>query len=177
MNKDPRPSEVRMSELMTPESANFLGNVFGGTILAMLDKVAYVTASRFAGRTCVTASFDRVDFHSPIYVGELVHMTGRVVYVGRTSVQVEVQVHAENFKEKTYRHTNTCTATLVAIDDQHKPTPVPELEKKTREQMIAFLIGKSRRELVQKHKQELADMTSRIEAMSDEELRKAVEDG
>lgn len=162
--------EVTMSELMTPESANFLGNVFGGTILAMLDKVAYVTASRFAGRTCVTASIDRVDFHSPINVGELVHMTGRVVYVGKTSVQVEVTVHAEDFKNKTYRHTNTCTATLVAIDDNHKPTPVPPLKCDTRQQKVAFLVGKARREIAQRHKEEIAAIVARIQSLSDEEL-------
>lgn len=166
--------EVRMSELMTPESANFLGNVFGGTILAMLDKVAYVTASRFAGRTCVTASIDRVDFHSPINVGELVHMTGRVVYVGRTSLQVEVTVHAEDFKNKTYRHTNTCTATLVAIDDNHKPTPVPPLACETRQQKVDFLIGKARKEIVNSHKEEIAALIARIESLPDVELDKEI---
>ncbi len=175
MSNSERSTEVRMSELMTPESANFLGNVFGGIILAMLDKVAYVTASRFAGRTCVTASFDRVDFHSPIYVGELVHMIGQVVYVGRTSVQVEVQVHAENIKEGTYRHTNTCTATLVSIDENHKPTAVPRLQCETREQMISFLKGKARRELSQKHQAELQKIAGDIESLTDEAMRSAIE--
>jgi acyl-CoA hydrolase len=90
---------IRISELMTPNDANFLGKVFGGAILSHLDHCAYVTASRFAGRVCVTASFDRVDFISPIDVGELVHMEGHVEFAGRTSVQTRIEVYAENIRE------------------------------------------------------------------------------
>jgi acyl-CoA hydrolase len=165
-----RANEVRMSELMTPESANFLGNVFGGAILAMLDKVAYVTASRYAGRTCVTASIDRVDFISPIYVGEVVHMVGRVVYVGRTSVQTLVEVYAEDIQTGAYRHTNSCTATLVAIDDDHKPHPVPQFTTNTVQEKRDFLIGRARRELAQHHREELQAVVNRIASMRESDL-------
>lgn len=168
--KTVRETEVRMSELMTPEHANFLGNVFGGTILALLDKCAYVTASRFAGKVCVTASFDRVDFHSPIEVGELVHLVGRVAYVGRTSVQVWIQVYAENVQTGIIRHTNTCSATLVAIDETGKPAPVPRLKVETREDKVRYLEGKLRRELREKQRLELENLIKEIQNLSDEEI-------
>ena len=107
-------TRVEMSEVMTPTHANFLGKVFGGSILALLDLVAYATASRFAGTVCVTASFDRVDFHMPIEVGELVTCIGSVSFVGRTSVEVTVEVYAENIFEGLRRHTNTARITMVS---------------------------------------------------------------
>ncbi len=78
-------TRTEMSEVMQPQDANFLGKVFGGAILAKIDLCAYATSSRFAGTICVTASFDRVDFHEPIEVGELVTFVGVVSYVGSTS--------------------------------------------------------------------------------------------
>ena len=174
MNQSPispsDPLEVRMSELMTPEHANFLGQVFGGAILALLDKVAYVTASRYAQRVCVTASFERVDFHSPIDVGELVHFVGRVVYVGRTSIQVRIEVFAENLQTGTMRHTNSCTATLVAIDEHRRPTPVRPLRCETREDKQNFVLGKLRREMARKYEGELREKQEKVLALSDEEL-------
>src|SRR5256885_16968458 len=104
-------TRVDMSEVMTPGEANFLGNVFGGVILSKMDLCAYVTASRFSGEICVTASIDRVDFHEPIEVGEVVKMTGFVTYVGRTSVEVTIEVYAENIFKNTRRHTNTARIT------------------------------------------------------------------
>ena len=173
-HKSSASSEVRMSELMTPDNANFLGQIFGGSILALLDKVAYVTASRFAGNVCVTASFDRVDFHSPINVGELVHFVGRVVYVGRTSLQVLIEVFAENVQTGIQRHTNSCTATMVAIDENKTPIPVPRLQCETREEKIAFLEGKVRRKLAQDHKIEFEKIKTDLSQKSDEELSQEI---
>lgn len=166
-----------MSELMTPENANFLGKVFGGAILALLDKAAYVTASRFAGRTCVTASFDRVDFHSPIEVGELVHLRGRVDYAGRTSVQTRIEVHAENIHEGTMRHTNSCIVTLVAIDENSRPTPVPKIIAQTRDEKVRFLEGRVRREYSKKQVQNYDELRERLLKLSDDELDKLIESG
>lgn len=159
---------------MTPESANFLGNVFGGVILALLDKCAYVTASRFAGRVCVTASFERVDFHSPIEVGELVHLTGRVDYVGRTSLQVRIEVQAENIQERTLRHTNSCIVTMVAIDENGRPTPVPRLHPETREEKEHFLAGALRRKLAQGQRQEYEALLEELSSLTEEELDRRV---
>jgi len=159
---------------MTPEHANFLGKVFGGSILALLDKCAYVTASRFAGTTCVTASFERVDFHTPIEVGELVHLTGTVDYVGRTSLQVRIEVQAENVQQRTLRHTNSSIVTMVAIDDKGKPTPVPRLHPVTREEKEYFLAGAHRRQITKDQRQEYDALLQRLAQMGDDELDRMV---
>lgn len=159
-----------MSEVMQPTSANFLGKVFGGSILALIDLVAYATASRFAGNICVTASFDRVDFHQPIEVGELIICEGRVSYVGRTSVEVTIEVFAENVFEGARRHTNTARVTMVAIKDG-KPVEVPRLLCETREDRIRFLEGQQRRDFRARQRDELAAMSQALHAESDESLQ------
>src|SRR2546421_9700254 len=94
--KHPRDSETVMSELMMPQHANLLGNVFGGVILSLVDRVAAVCAIRHAGRPCVTVSVDKVDFKEPIHVGELISAFARVNFAGRTSMEVGVKIIAEN---------------------------------------------------------------------------------
>jgi len=158
-----------MSEVMQPQDANFLGKVFGGAILAKIDLCAYATSSRFAGTICVTASFDRVDFHEPIEVGDLVTFIGHVSYVGRTSVEVTIEIYAENVLVGTKRHTNTARVTMVAIKDG-KPQAVPRLVCETREDKISFLEGKLRRELKAKHQEERQKITTKFCDSSDEEL-------
>ncbi len=91
-------SELTMSVLMTPDMANFSGNVHGGTILKLLDQVAYACASRYSGSYVVTLSVDKVNFKEPIYVGELVTFLASVNHVGRTSMEVGIRVEAQNFK-------------------------------------------------------------------------------
>jgi acyl-CoA hydrolase len=158
-----------MSEVMTPTGANFLGKVFGGTILSLLDLVAYATASRYAGNICVTASFDRVDFHEPIEVGELVICEGIVSYVGRTSVEVTIEVFAENIFNGRKRHTNTARVLMVAIKD-NKPVEVPKLICETREDKIRFLEGKLRRELRSEQRAEFERLADSFRAANDQEL-------
>lgn len=125
--RPPRASESVISELMMPNQVNGLGHVFGGVLLSMVDRVAAVAAMRHAGRQCVTASIDRVDFREPIYAEELVTCRARVNYVGRTSLEVGVTAEAENLLTGTRRHTNSCYLTFVAIDENHEPVAVPPL--------------------------------------------------
>ncbi|HEY0867805.1 MAG TPA: acyl-CoA thioesterase [Fimbriimonas sp.] len=134
-----------MTEIMQPNDANFLGKVFGGRLLASIDLCAYTTAARFSGEVCVTASFDQVDFHEPIEVGEVVTMTGHITYVGRTSLEVTIEVEAENILEGTRRHTNTARVTMVAVRDG-KPVEVPRLVCETRDDKLRFLQGRYRKE-------------------------------
>jgi acyl-CoA hydrolase len=131
-----RPSESRteLAELMMPQHANILGKVFGGTILAMLDKAAAAASIRHCGRVCVTAHFDQVTFHGPIEIGELVRIVGTVNATGRTSMEVGVQVFAMNMRTGESRPTNTCYVTMVAIDEQGRPVPVPPLLVETDEE-------------------------------------------
>lgn len=141
-------SETRYetSQVVTPGDANFLGKVFGGAILSLIDLCAYATASRFAGNIAVTASFDRVDFHEPIDVGEVVSCVGTVTYVGRTSMEVTIEVYAEDVLKQQRRHTNTARVTMVAIKE-NRPVEVPRLICETREDKVRFLEGRLRREL------------------------------
>jgi acyl-CoA hydrolase len=128
--------QLTMTVLMTPDMANFSGNVHGGTILKFLDQVAYACASRYAGRYVVTLSVDQVMFRQPIHVGELVTFLAAVNHTGTSSMEVGIKVVAENIQTQEVRHANSCFFTMVAVDDQRKPvavnpiTPGTEVEKR-----------------------------------------------
>ncbi|KAA0930823.1 MULTISPECIES: acyl-CoA thioesterase [unclassified Psychrobacter] len=139
--------ELYMSVLMTPDMANFIGNVHGGDLLKMLDQVAYACASRYSGSYVVTLSVDQVMFREPIHVGELVTFAASVNYVGKTSMEVGIRVEAEDVRARTVRHTNSCYFTMVAIDENRKPTLIPELEIKDALQQCRFDAGLERRKL------------------------------
>jgi acyl-CoA hydrolase len=132
--RHPEESEAVMSELMMPQHANIMGNVFGGVILALVDRVAAVCAIRHARRQCVTVSVDKVDFKEPIHVGELITAYARVNFAGRTSMEVGVKIVAENVLTGEKRHTNSCYVTYVALDDNGQPTAVPPIEPQTEEE-------------------------------------------
>ena len=129
--RHPRESEAVMSELMMPQHANIMGNVFGGVILSLVDRVAAVAAIRHARKPCVTVSVDKVDFKEPIHVGELLTAHARVNYAGRTSMEVGVKIIAENVLTGERRHTNSCYVTYVALDDRGRPTEVPPVVPET----------------------------------------------
>ena len=129
--KHPRQSDTVMSELMMPQHANIMGNVFGGVLLALLDRAAAVAAIRHAGKPCVTVSVDKVDFKEPIHVGELVTAFARVNYAGHTSMEVGVKIIAENVLSGDKRHTNSCYITYVALDGQGVPTEIPPILPET----------------------------------------------
>lgn len=111
----PGNNQLSMTVLMTPDMANFSGNVHGGTLLKYLDEVAYACASRYAGRYVVTLSVDQVIFREPVHVGELVTFLASVNYTGRTSMEIGVKVITENIREQSVRHTNSCFFTMVAL--------------------------------------------------------------
>src|SRR5699024_12528135 len=136
-----------MTVLMTPDMANFSGNVHGGTLLKYLDEVAYACASRFAGCYVVTLSVDQVTFRQPIHVGELVTFLASVNYTGRTSMEVGIKVVTENIREKLVRHTNSCFFTMVAIDENGKTVEVPKLVPKTEDEIRRFSNAEERREI------------------------------
>jgi acyl-CoA hydrolase len=163
-------TRIEMSEVMQPQHANFVGKVFGGSILSLIDLCAYATTSRFAGGICVTASFDRVDFHEPINVGELVTLIGHVTYVGRTSLEATIEVYAENLFTRNKRHTNTARVTMVGLDEHLKPREVPRLICETREEKIGYLQGRLRKELRGKQSEERERMEDDFRNAKDEEL-------
>ena len=119
--------QLSMTVLMTPDTANFAGNVHGGTILKLLDQVAYACASRYAGRYVVTLSVDQVTFRQPIHVGELVTFLAAVNYTGTSSMEIGIKVVAENIRTQEARHVNSCFFTMVAVDDEGRPAAVTPL--------------------------------------------------
>ncbi|OZC82233.1 acyl-CoA thioesterase [Rhodococcoides fascians A21d2] len=138
---------LSMTVLMTPDMANFSGNVHGGTILKFLDQVAYACASRYAGAYVVTLSVDRVVFREPIHVGELVTFSASVNYTGRTSMEVGIRVETENIQRGELRHTNSCYFTMVAIGDDGKPKTLPQLTPTTDVGAQRFEAARRRRQL------------------------------
>lgn len=162
-------TEVKVAELMTPERANFFGNVHGGHVLSQVDNIAYVCAARYSRMVCVTAAFDRVDFHEPIHVGELVTFVARITYVGRSSMEVEINVYAEDITTGVARHTNSCHVTMVALRDG-KPAQVPRLECRTREDKVRFIQALMRRDLSLRYRTERDTFLTGVDAMSDAEL-------
>lgn len=141
--------QLSMTVLMTPDMANFSGNVHGGTILKLLDEVAYACASRYAGRYVVTLSVDQVVFRQPIHVGELVTFLASVNYTGRSSMEIGIKVVTENIRHKLVRHTNSCYFTMVAVDDDGKPVAVPPLQPGTATEKRRFEEAQQRRRLTQ----------------------------
>jgi acyl-CoA hydrolase len=119
--------QLSMTLLMTPDTANFSGNVHGGNILKLLDQVAYACASRYAGSYVVTLSVDQVMFRQPIHVGELVTFLAAVNHTGTSSMEIGIKVIAENIRTHEKRHVNSCFFTMVAVGDDGKPTQVPPL--------------------------------------------------
>lgn len=116
-----------MSRAMLPSDANVLGNVHGGVVMKFIDECAGATAARHARNIAVTASIDRLDFKTPVYVGELVTCKGCVNLVGRTSMEVGVRVEAEDLYTGALRHTASAYLTFVALDKERRPTPAPQL--------------------------------------------------
>lgn len=137
--------ELTMTVLMTPDMANFSGNVHGGTILKFLDSVAYACASRYSGSYVVTLSVDEVMFLQPIHVGELVNFLASVNYTGTSSMEVGIRVVAENIQQRTVRHANSCYFTMVAVDKDRKPQRVPALVPETDEQKARFIKAEQRK--------------------------------
>lgn len=136
-----------MTVLMSPDMANFSGNVHGGAVLKQLDQVAYACASRYAGRYVVTLSVDQVMFLQPIHVGELVTFLASVNYTGNSSMEIGVKVVAEEIRSKVVRHVNSCFFTMVAVDEARKPTKVPLLTPSTPDEKRRWSAAQIRKQL------------------------------
>jgi len=125
--KTVKESTITIVQQMTHQDANLAGNVHGGTIMKLIDNTGGIVASRHAGCLVVTASIDRLDFHSPVYIGDLLRLKASVNYVGTTSMEVGVRVEAENFITGEVRHTASAYLTFVALDEKGNPKKVPPL--------------------------------------------------
>lgn len=124
-------SRVTLSQLMHLEHANLLGNVHGGWIMKLADEAGALACMRHAQKKVVTVAIDSMTFREPIRIGDLVILNAEVAYTGRTSMEAEVHVLAENPVTGQQTHTNTAYLVYVALDDKGKPTPVPPLKAET----------------------------------------------
>ena len=143
--KTPKESYARMIEIAFPNDANPLGTVFGGKVLNLIDICGTITATRHCRRAVVTASIDNVNFRQPIFVGEWIILESWVNYTGRTSMEVQVEVYAENPLEGSRRHCCTAFLTYVALDERRKPVPIPRLVPETDEEKARWKEAEERR--------------------------------
>ena len=142
-----REKSLTMTMLMAPDKANFSGkNVHGGEILKMLDHVAYACAARYTGMYAVTLSVDMVLFKDPIKIGSLVTFHASVNYTGRTSMEIGIKVISEDIKDHTIKNTNVCYFTMIAVDENGKPAPVPKLDLVTEDDKRRYNDAIARRE-------------------------------
>jgi acyl-CoA hydrolase len=133
-SKTVRETSITMAVQMNPEDTNPVGHVHGGVIMKYVDTAAGVVAIRHARNNAVTASIDRLDFHYPVFVGDLLILKASLNFVGKSSMEVGVRVEAENLLTGEVRHTASAYLTFVALDKSGKPVPVPALEPETDEE-------------------------------------------
>ena len=145
-------SRITLTQLMHPEHANLLGNVHGGWIMKLVDEAGALACMRHSQRKVVTVAIDSMTFHEPIRIGDLIILNAEVSYVGRTSMEAEVHVIAENpiTGERTY--TNTAYLVYVALDDDGRPTSVPALKAETEEEKRRLEKAQERQERRLKNK-------------------------
>jgi acyl-CoA hydrolase len=145
--KSVKESTITMVHQMTQQDANLSGNVHGGVVMKHIDITAGIVAARHARCTVVTASIDRLDFHSPVFVGDLLTLKACLNMVGRTSMEVGVRVEAENFITKEVRHTASAYLTFVALGPEGRPAEVPPIILETEEDKRRHREATARREM------------------------------
>ena len=136
-----------MSQMMTQQDANLAGNVHGGVIMKLVDSAAGAVAIRHSRTNVVTASIDRLNFHHPVYIGDMITLEACVNMVGRTSMEVGVLVKSENLRTGEVQNTATAYLTLVALDENGKPAAIPPLILETDEDVRRNREAQKRREV------------------------------
>jgi len=140
-------SKVAMSHVMLPQDANPAGNVHGGVIMKLIDTAAGVVAFRHARCNIVTASIDRLDFYSPVFIGNLLMLKASLNYAGRTSMEVGVRVETEDLLSGKIRHTASAYLTFVALDENGHSKEVPKLLMESEDEIRRSCEAGVRREL------------------------------
>jgi acyl-CoA hydrolase len=140
-------SRCVLNEIVLPNDTNNLGNLMGGRLLYLMDICAAISSQRHTNRVCVTAAVDSVEFHSPIRQGEIVFIEGQVNRTFRTSMEIELNVWAENPIAQTRRKCNRAYYTFVAVDEENRPVPVPAVHPETEEERQRYVEAARRREM------------------------------
>ncbi|MEI6128001.1 MAG: acyl-CoA thioesterase [Pseudomonadota bacterium] len=140
-------SSIITSYVMMPEDANPAGNVHGGVIMKHIDNTAGIVAFRHTRSNAVTASIDRLTFHNPVFIGDLLTLKARLNMAGRTSMEIGVRVEAENLLTGEVRHTASAYLTFVALDKNGRPSAIPPLHLETEEEKRRNREAQARREV------------------------------
>lgn len=140
-------SETTLTELMIPSYTNFGGKIHGGLLLSLMDKIAYVTATKHSDHYCVTVAIEGVEFLSPVEVGDLLSIKASVNYVGNTTMIIGMRVEALNPRTKQLRHTNSCYFTMAAKNDDGELVTVPGLIIENETQLRRFAEAKALKRL------------------------------
>jgi len=156
-----RDSSVTISHVMLPQDANPAGNIHGGVVIKNIDSVAGVVATRHARCNTVTASIDRLDFHSPVFIGNLLTLKASVNIVGRSSMEIGVRVEAEDLVTGQVRHTASAYLTFVALDENGRPKKIPSLILETEDEK------RRNRESQERRKSRLAEKKREKECQRD----------
>lgn len=144
--KTVRESLVALSHVMLPQDANIAGNVHGGVIMKHIDTAAGLVAARHARSNCVTASIDRLDFHHPVFVGNLLTLRASINFVGRTSMEIGVRAETEDVITGQIRHTASAYLTFVALDGNRRPKEVSPLILESQDEIRRNREARARRE-------------------------------
>jgi uncharacterized protein (TIGR00369 family) len=145
-NKKVSESQIEIAQVMYPEHANPAGNVHGGHILKLVDQAAAIAGARHTHCNVVTASVDRMDFISPVYIGNVVFAKASINYTGKTSMEIGVRIEAECLRTGTHTHVGSAYLTFVALDEKDKPTQIPQIIPETDKQKRRHEEAKKRRE-------------------------------
>lgn len=127
-------SRMYVAHLMEPQDANIAGNVHGGVIMKNIDSIAGMVAFRHARTNVVTASIERLDFFSPVFIGNLLKLSASVNMVKKTSMEIGVRVESEDLFTGEVRHTASAYLTFVSLDERHKPREIPPLILETEDE-------------------------------------------
>jgi len=152
--KPARISRTSMTDLVLPPDANNHGTIFGGRVMAYVDKIASICAMRHARRPVVTASSDSLDFLEPIKVGEAIKLDAFVTHTHKTSMEIFVKIQSENLLTGEVKLTGTSYLTFVALASDGRPTPVPPVVAETAEEKWHYQTAPARYEARRKRKQE-----------------------
>jgi len=126
-------SSIIISRVMMPEDANPAGIVHGGVIMKEIDNAAGVTAVRHTRKICVTASIDRMDFHKPAFIGDLLTIKAGINYTGNTSMEIGARIETEDLMTGVKTHLASAYLTFVALGEDKRPVKVPPLLLVTKE--------------------------------------------
>jgi uncharacterized protein (TIGR00369 family) len=144
--KSPSDSQIVLNTLMMPEHANHFGNVHGGIIMKLADEAAAIAAMRHAQKPAVTVAMDSMTFREPVHIGEIVRCTATLTYANRSSMEVTVEVCAEEPISGRLTHTNSAHLVFVALGEDGRPAHVPELLVTSEDEKLAFDEARQRQE-------------------------------